>query len=75
MAEQKQTGFVQIEDMLSLEEAMSELVHVSKCMQETHDNKSFNNKKKTMQHIFNMRKASINSLLDLIQQYIDQMPD
>lgn len=67
--------FQPIEGSMSLVQAGEELVRIAESIQHTHDNNSASQNKNAMQSMFNMRKASLNSVMDLIQQYIKQMPD
>lgn len=66
--------FKTIEGFLGLDEATANLVHVAQCMQRTHTLEETSNKD-MMRRLFEMRKASVNALMDLIEQYIDQMPE
>lgn len=75
VSQRKPFQFEQIDGFLHLDEATEQLVHVAKCMQQTHTLSSARNSKATIRHIFKMRKASITALLDLIEQYVEQMPD
>ena len=68
-------AFTPIDGKLELEEATEQLVHIAKCMQTTHDNLSAQGSRRMMQTIFDSRKTGITVLLDLIEQYIHQMPD
>ena len=67
--------FTPIEGMLTLEEATATLVSVAQCVQRTHNNDSAKSSREMMLHLFKLRKASITVLMDLIEQYINQMPE
>jgi hypothetical protein len=67
-------NFTTIPGMLTLEEATAELVHLAKIMQRTHTDESFNDSRHLQQVVFEIRKAGIKSLLNLIEQYLDQIP-
>lgn len=66
--------FTQIEGKLDLEQAGKHLVHLAQCIQRTHNNESAKDPKRAMQHMFDSRKQGIDVIMNLIQEYIDQMP-
>ena len=71
----KKFEFRQIEGMLDLEHATSELINIANCMKRTHTFESAISGKDMAVRLFEMRKASITALLDLIERYIDQIPE
>ena len=67
-------NFTTIPGKLTLEEATAELVHVAQVMQRTHTDEAFNGSRHLQQVMFEVRKAGIKSLLNLIEQYLEQIP-
>lgn len=65
--------FKQIEGMMSLEQATKELVHIAECMQRSHTLDSAKGDALMLKIAFDVRKKGINSLMDLIEQYVNQM--
>lgn len=67
--------FEQIPDSLSLEEATAELVRYAKLMQGTHTNNSISimNREAAI-FFFDMRKTGMQALMNLIEQYLQQIP-
>jgi hypothetical protein len=67
-------NFTTIPGKLTLEEATAELVHVAQVMQRTHTDETFNGSRHLQQVMFEIRKTGIEILLNLIEQYIQQIP-
>lgn len=67
-------GFTQIPGMLTLEQATAELVHVAEVMQRTHINEAFHGSKLLQRRLFEIRKEGLVALLDLIEEYLEQIP-
>ena len=66
--------FTPIEGMLTLAEATQHLVQVAECMQTTHTLDTRLNWYQS-KLLFDMRKASVTALLNLIEEYLNQMPN
>ena len=66
--------FPQIEGMLSLKDATAQLVHIAKCMEESHRPHSRGDRELQLQ-VFASRKAGVNALLNLIESYLYRMPE
>ena len=66
--------FTPIEGYLNLEHATAELVHIAELIQDTHTFDSTRFSKTYMMQLFELRKKGMLSLLDLIEEYIKQMP-
>lgn len=75
MSTNHQFAFTQIDGKLSLEEATEQLVHLATCIKGTHTEASAKENRLLIQHMFDSRRVGIVVLLDLIQDYINQMPD
>lgn len=67
--------FTQIEGFLDLEQACDELVNVALAMKRTHDFQSASRDHISSVLLYNMRRSSMESLLDMIGQYVDQIPE
>lgn len=67
-------NFETIPGMLTLEEATAELVHIAQIIQRTHTDAAFIESRRHQQVMFEVRKTGIEVLLNLIEQYIKQIP-
>ena len=67
--------FTQIDGFLDLEQACDELVNVALAMKRTHNLESASRDHISTVLVYNIRRRSIESLLNLIGQYVDQIPE
>jgi hypothetical protein len=68
--------FKEIDGYLSLNEATENLVNIAKCIQSSHKEENAATYRKDMQlRVFEIRAAGIKDLMDLIQDYLEQIPD
>ncbi len=68
--------FKQIQDYLSLNEATASLVNIAKNIQSSHKEEDAHRYSKATQlHVFQIRADSVRVLMNLITQYLDQIPE
>ena len=68
--------FKPIAGYLSLNEATASLVHIAKAIQSSHKEENASEYDKEMQlHVFQLRADSVRVLMNLITQYLDQIPE
>ena len=68
-------NFTTIKGCLNIEAAGDELIALAKIVRQTHDAKSAKSDRASLKQFLAMRRESMNSLLNLIESYIDQIPD